>query len=41
MESHWNQPAIGFYEKCGADIDRGLFIGDFDSSAIEQFPFTA
>ncbi len=41
MVSHWNQLAIGFYEKCGAEIDKELCICDFDSSAIDKFPFTA
>ena len=41
LVSSWNKPAIGFYKKCGAEIDEELMICDFDKAAITEFTETA
>jgi GNAT superfamily N-acetyltransferase len=35
--SDWNKPAIEFYEKCGADIDKEQYNCDFDFKGIQEF----
>ncbi len=37
MVSEWNNNAIAFYKKCGAEIDEELFICDFDMHRIERY----
>jgi ribosomal protein S18 acetylase RimI-like enzyme len=34
--SHWNEPAIGFYKKLGADLDDECANCDFDVTAIQR-----
>lgn len=33
----WNKPALEFYKKCGAQIDKEIANCDFDLKAIQQF----
>lgn len=33
--SHWNTPAIEFYGKCGAEIDRDCYNCDFEGETIK------
>lgn len=37
LVSDWNKPAIAFYEKCGADIDRASFVCDLGEETIKHF----
>jgi GNAT superfamily N-acetyltransferase len=35
--SDWNKPALEFYQKCGADIDKEQYNCDFDYKGIQEF----
>jgi GNAT superfamily N-acetyltransferase len=35
--SDWNKPALEFYEKCGAEIDREQYNCDFEHKKITEF----
>jgi GNAT superfamily N-acetyltransferase len=37
MVSEWNTDALAFYEKRGAEIEKDLYICDFDRPGIEAF----
>lgn len=37
LVAEWNKPAIEFYKKCGAAIDAGFQLCDFDYHTIQEF----
>ncbi len=41
MVLEWNQPALNFYEKVGAEIDSEWHVGKLRENQINSFKFTA
>ncbi len=37
LVSEWNTSAIEFYKKCGATIDKELYLCDFDEERIDNY----